>query len=115
MKNKILGLIMVCALALSAVSLTSCGTTTNANGTTTSGYSAWMNDPANAAFISQVETFAFQQAINALNHLGANTATVEQNVVGKITNKYPNVPAAAAKKIAQDQTQKALAKKSAKK
>lgn len=89
----IVTLLMAVLLPLSTFTFTSC-VTTDVTGAITSAQ-AWLNNPANQAMINTI-------ANTAIAILSAFGGTTNATVVGKLAEKYPDVPAGAVAAIAKN-------------
>jgi len=91
---KIIAILITAAmLSLSAVSFTSCA---NMSGTVATAQ-GWLNDPKNQQLISDIAS----TAISVIGLLGAKEgANTQATTVGKLSAKYPDVPAGALREIA---------------
>lgn len=86
-------LLLTAFLSLSTVSFTSCA---NMGGTVQSAQS-WLSDPKNQQLIADIAS----TAITVIGFLGTKEgANTQATTVGKLSAKYPDVPAGALREIA---------------
>jgi hypothetical protein len=106
--RRVTSLLLAACLSIgAATSLTSCSSTGGLGGVTgaISSAQSWLADPKNQAMIQQIAN----DALSVATLFGKHAQTTDATVVGKLAQKYPDVPAGAITQIAKNPT--AYAKK----